>query len=45
MSINRRDILKIAGAVSMVGITPSLARAQVAGIEKPSVNIAVGGQA
>lgn len=45
MSINRRDILKIAGAASVVGITPSLARAQVADIEKKSVSIAVGGQA
>lgn len=45
MSLNRRDILKIAGAAGVIGMAPSLGRAQVADIEKKSVTIAVGGQA
>lgn len=45
MSLNRRDILKVAGAAGVIGMAPSLGRAQVADIEKKSVTIAVGGQA
>ncbi|NLJ52084.1 MAG: ABC transporter substrate-binding protein [Alcaligenaceae bacterium] len=45
MSLSRRDILKIAGAAGVVSMAPSVAGAQVAGIEKKSVTIAVGGQA
>ena len=45
MSLSRRDILKVAGAAGVMGVAPGLAHAQVAGIEKKSVTIAVGGQA
>ncbi|HLV27596.1 MAG TPA: substrate-binding domain-containing protein [Burkholderiaceae bacterium] len=43
MSINRRDLLKLAGVAGAAGVMPGLARAQ--NLEKKSVSIAVGGQA
>lgn len=45
MSFSRRDILKAAGAAGLVSISPGLAFAQVADIEKKSLTIAVGGKA
>lgn len=45
MSFTRRDILKVVGAAGLVSISPNLAFAQVEGIEKKSLTIAVGGQA
>ncbi|NYT24785.1 ABC transporter substrate-binding protein [Alcaligenaceae bacterium] len=43
MSINRRDLLKLAGVAGAAGMLPGLARAQ--SLEKTGVSIAVGGQA
>ncbi|MGB3835368.1 substrate-binding domain-containing protein [Castellaniella sp.] len=45
MAISRRDLLKTAAAAGMLGGLPGLARAQVDTPEKPSLTIAVGGQA
>ncbi len=43
MSISRREIFKFAGAAGVLGVAPSLVRAQK--IEKSKVHIAVGGKA
>lgn len=43
MSISRRHLLKLAGSAGMLGVTPSVVRAQQK-LEKPKVHIAVGGK-
>lgn len=45
MRISRRELLRTTGAAGLLGALPALARAQVDAIEKPSLTIAVGGQA
>ena len=45
MVISRRELLKTVGAAGVMGALPALARAQVDKPEKPSLTIAVGGQA
>ena len=44
MSINRRDVLKMAGAAGAVGLLPGVSHAATAP-EKKDLSIAVGGQA
>jgi NitT/TauT family transport system substrate-binding protein len=45
MPISRRELLKTAGAAGLAGMLPVAARAQAVKPEKPSLTIAVGGQA